>query len=65
MSIVSVCFPSKSADEAVYRVRHRQECTPWRFGAGHLARNLARGATHLKPAVLAEPLRNVVVAGRA
>ena len=26
----------------VNRMRHCQDCAPWRFGAGHLARNLAR-----------------------
>jgi fumarylacetoacetate (FAA) hydrolase family protein len=26
----------------VNRMRHCQDCEPWRFGAGHLARNLAR-----------------------
>jgi fumarylacetoacetate (FAA) hydrolase family protein len=26
----------------VNRMRHSQDCAPWRFGASHLARNLAR-----------------------
>jgi fumarylacetoacetate (FAA) hydrolase family protein len=26
----------------VNRMRYSQDCAPWRFGTGHLARNLAR-----------------------
>jgi len=38
--IVTVAAPELGSH--VNRMRYCQDCEPWRFGAGHLARNLAR-----------------------